>query len=124
MSQFDIREFNKKYEDNIQQKINLQKEKEQTRLKELSDPIYKKTLYDLSIGEILINLKNVVFNIFDDLQSFNTFKSFLSIFVKKDQLKSFLSIFVKKDRMFYSGLLSILIAIIMFLISDIFFIIQ
>ena len=113
---FDIKEFNKLYEKNIQKKIVLRDKKD---IIEVQDD--KKTLYELSIGEIFINFKNIFFEILDDLQSFNTLKSFFSIFVKKESFKSFLIIFIKKNRSFYSGLLLILISLIIYIISEIFF---
>ena len=121
-NQFDIREFNKLYEKKIQEKKDLHEIKNRNIVRDNNNKDNTKYLYDLSIGEIFINFKNVLFEIFDDLQSFNSLKSFISIFIKKQSFKNFLSVFIKKNRSFYTGLLLILISLTIYFISEIFFI--
>lgn len=100
-NEFDVNEFNKAFEE---QQVNDNKEKEE--LDMMKKVIEKEKLHDMSLGKILINMKDEIFGILYDLISIN-YESF----------DTFLDIFTKNNRLFYIGLFLIIICIFLYLIS-------
>ena len=100
---FDIANFNKEFEEKQTKYSAIKSQTEKTNLNKLSREIKKKLLHQLSIGEILINMKDTIFGIYTD---------FLFLDYK--------DILTKENRLFYIGILLILIALIIKIISYIF----
>lgn len=99
MSEFDVRKFNIDFdvEKALQQK--LQKEKEKKKLAELNKEPPKKKIYQLSVGEILIGIKDSWFDILDDIL----------------QGKIGISLFTKNNRLFFIGLTICIIVLVVYL---------
>ena len=102
---FDVKKFNKEFDSEMSiEKKNIQI-KEEEKLKQMSDNENNKKdkLYKMNIFEILIQLKNNVFSMMDDIIHLN-FNNFFS----------------KDDRLFYIGLILILFGLFMSIISYLF----
>ena len=98
--EFDNKEFNKEFE--YKQNLNNNKIEDDNSII-IKD---KKRLHEMSIGEIMINMKNEIFSIIYEILSIN-FNSY----------NSFIKIFIIKNRLFYIGLFLIIICILLFLID-------
>ena len=105
--EFNVLKFNEDYEKMKKQKILDRKMKERNKLKKLNKTLVDKKLHDMSILEILIEFKNNIFGILDDLINFN-FNDF----------NSFLNIFSKNNRLFFIGLMIIFITGIIYIFSQ------
>ena len=96
---YDLGKFNKVFEREQSESDNNTRLKELNTLNQKSQIIEQKSLYDLSISQIMINTKDTWFNVLDDLldQHFR------------------LDIFTKENRLFYIGITLFVIAIILYL---------
>ncbi len=96
---FNPAKFNKAFdEDKAKKKIEIEKT-EKERLAKLNKPDVNKPLYQLSVGEIIIGVKNTFFDIIDDL------------FLGKYDLQ----IFTKDNRLFFIGITCLLFSVILYL---------
>ena len=104
---FDVNKFNQDFEA-IQNK-NL-KEKENDEEKDDDEEVNypKKTLNDMRLGSLFSNMKDEVFGTIYDMLSLNY----------KD---SFTEIFTKNNRLFYIGIFLVLVCIVLYVISYLFF---
>jgi|688.fasta_scaffold858094_1 hypothetical protein len=96
---FDIDKFNRDFDQYKDQRKEEMRERIDKKISELNKPVEQVALYDLSIGQIMINMKDAIFNIIDDLLNFKISKN----------------VFIKQNRLFYIGIFIILIAIILYL---------
>ena len=101
-NEFNINKFNKEFEE-TQTEENIEDD-----LTELNKEITKKKLHDIRLGSILSNMKEEVFGTLYDMLSFNYENSYSEIFTKN-------------NRLFYIGLFLIMICIILYLISYLFY---
>lgn len=90
---FNVDDFNKEFEKNV---VNVEQE---NNIKEITEK--KPLLHELSIAQTLINLKDTLFYILDEIITLN---------IKSD-------IFTKDNRMYYIGLL-IILTIVSILITN------
>ena len=96
---FDIDKFNRQFDQYKIKRKDEMEERIQQKLDELNKPVIETPPYELSIGEIAIKTKDSIFNIIDDLLSFNFSWSILS----------------KEHRLFYLGVFLIVVALIIYL---------
>lgn len=95
---FDIDRFNRDFDQYKQKRKDQMKEEIDRKLAELNRPPEVIPVYNLSIGQILVNMKDSVFDIIDDVINFKIYNGML----------------LKNNRMFYLGLFIIIIALLMF----------
>ena len=99
---FNANDFNKAYEVMKEHKKTITQEYDITYLNQLNqkenENIKHKEIYNQSIYEIMINLKNTINDIFSDIFHFQ-----------------FTNIFVKDGRLFYIGLIFIIIGLLLYL---------
>lgn len=103
-NRFEVDRWNRDFE---QYKERREKEKERKmkeKLDDLNKPVEKVPVYNLPLGQILINTKDALFEILDDLLQFH--------FEKETILKD--------DRLFYIGLILIIISLITYMYFMIF----
>ncbi len=97
--EFDVVQFNKRFE----QALRVEREKrnllERKRLDKLGTSIKDRPIHELTIGEILFNVKDTIFSILDEL-----------VYFKFDSMKTFYAIFTRQKRLFYLGLLIFFLA--------------
>ena len=96
---FNVKEFNVGFEqarDITKAKI---REQEKEKLEELGNVTYQKKITEMSVGEILVGIKNSWFDLVDDLL----------------QKKYTYDTFTKNNRMFFFGLTIIIIIVIIYL---------
>jgi hypothetical protein len=105
--EFDSLKFNENYEKTKKQKNLKRRLKDAEKLKKLNKKLTNKKLHNMSILDILIEFKDSIFNILDDLINFN-FKDF----------NTFLKIFSKNNRLFYLGLLIIFTTSIIYIFTE------
>ena len=103
---FDVNKFNKTFEENQKNKIN--EEEEQEYLDKKSQIITKKNLGEMRLGSIFSTMKDEVFGTIYDMLSFNYEDSYSEIFTKN-------------NRLFYIGLFLIIVCIILYFISYLFY---
>ena len=103
-NEFDISKFNSAFEDKQDFKEN---DKELDTMKKV---IEKEQLHDMSLGKILVNMKDEIFGILYDIITIN--------FNSSD---TFIEIFTKNNRLFYIGLFLIIICIFLYIISYLFY---
>ena len=103
---FDVNQFNKTFEENQKNKIN--EEEEQEYLDKKSQIITKKNLGEMRLGSIFSTMKDEVFGTIYDMLSFNYEDSYSEIFTKN-------------NRLFYIGLFLIIVCIILYFISYLFY---
>lgn len=96
---FDIDKFNRDFDQYKDKRKEEMKDRIDRKLAELNTPPEVIPPYNLSIGQIMINMKDAVFNIIDDLLNF----------------KISWDIILKESRLFYLGILILIIACILFL---------
>jgi hypothetical protein len=96
---FDITKFNAAYEEDAEARKKVAREKERKKLAALNKAPPKKKIYQLSIGEVLIGIKDTWFEIIDDLL----------------QQKFSFDIFTKSNRLFFIGLTVSIIVLIIYL---------
>lgn len=94
-------DFNQKFEQDKELTKQMIKSRERDRLEKLNQNEETKSLWNLSVIELLINTKDAWFETFDDLL---------------DGKFSY-DVFVKNNRLFYYGLTFILISIFVFVFS-------
>lgn len=101
--EFDVNKFNKIYDTILDEKTKERKKKEQEELeKKYGKKDITKNLYELSIGEIVIGFKDAMFGIIYDLTCLN-----INV-----------NTFTKEHRLFYIGILLLLISLMMYIISS------
>jgi len=99
MQRFDMDKFNREFEKTEEEQKQINKEKEEEKLEKLNTPkvetkkIYQNTLYD-----ILIGIKNTWLGILDDILNF----------------QYNLETLTKNNRLFYIGITLVIIALIVF----------
>lgn len=98
---FNLDLFNKKYEDIRKKKQKIVKDTEQKRLSKLNITEFTKKIHEYTVGELLFKLKDSIFGILGDLLRFR-FR---------------LDTFTKNNRLFYLGLLILIIILIIYLFS-------
>lgn len=96
---FDIDRFNRDFDQYKEQRKREMQERLDKKLSELNNPPHEPPAYDLSIGQIAINIKDSMFNIIDDIINF----------------KFTWDILLKSNRLFYLGLVFIIFASIAYL---------
>ncbi|QKF93786.1 hypothetical protein QKU48_gp0328 [Fadolivirus algeromassiliense] len=96
---FDIDKFNRDFDQYKVKRKNEMNEKIQQKLDELNKPPEEIPAYNLSVGQIMINIKDTLFGIIDDLLRFDFTWN----------------VVLKKNRLFYLGLAVIIIASIIYL---------
>lgn len=102
-NRFEVDRFNRDFDQyKVRRKLEMN-ESMRKRLEELNTPEPEPPIYNQPIGKILIDTKDEIFNIIDDLLQF----------------KISVSTFTKANRLFYIGLIIVIIAII-FYIWDLF----
>ena len=94
VDRFDVKEFNKVYNDYISKKKESILEQEERRLDRLNNMKEYIPLHQLSVGQHLINTKDTWFDILDDLLQF----------------RFNIRTFNKQNRLFYIGLTLLIIA--------------
>ena len=98
---FDINKFNRFYEQYREKRKREKRKKMIRRLSELEVPKEKIPIYKESVGNMLVNFKDAIFNTLDDAL----------------QKKFTLVTITKNNRLFYWGMLLIIIALVMYLYS-------
>lgn len=91
--------FNRQFEQYKTQRKEIMGEELQKKLDILNTPPQELPAYDLSIGQIMINIKDTMFNITDDILRFD---------VTSDTI-------LKENRLFYLGLFFVIIACLIYL---------
>jgi|SaaInlV_200m_DNA_3_1039701.scaffolds.fasta_scaffold69949_1 hypothetical protein len=101
--EFDVNKFNKLYDKLSDEQLKEKKKKELEELeKQYGKKDITKNLYELSVGEIVIGFKDAMFGIINDLLHFNiNFNTFS-----------------KEHRLFYLGILLLLISVTIYIISS------
>lgn len=95
---FDIDKFNRDFDQYKDERKKEMAETLKTKLAILNKPKVIIPAYDLSIGQIVINTKDAIFNLLDDILNFNYTSNIL----------------LKQNRMFYLGLALIFIAFLIY----------
>lgn len=96
--QFDVQDFNKKFNEDKAKRKEESKQRELDKLAELNKPVREKRLLEMNFADILIGIKDSWFGILDDLL----------------QQKYTFDTFTKHNRLFFVGLTLILIGLIVF----------
>lgn len=99
--EFNLSQFNKLYREEQLKRINFYRSQEEARLKELDKNQPAPDLLNYTLGQHLINMKNTPFNIGSDLIN--------------DQFSY--RIFTKDNRMFYLGLILVIIFLIYLILA-------
>ncbi len=98
-NRFEVDRFNRDFDQyKMRRKLEMS-ESMRRRLEELNTPEPEPPIYQQPIGKILIDTKDEIFNIIDDLLQF----------------KISISTFTKANRLFYIGLIIIIIAVILYI---------
>lgn len=101
--EFDINKFNELYDKITDEQLKERKKKEQEELeKKYGKKDITKNLYELSIGEIVIGFKDAMFGIIYDLMCLNINTT----------------TFTKEHRLFYLGILFLVISLMVYIISS------
>lgn len=95
----EVDKFNREFDQYKIRRDQTMKQEMEDKLDELNKPTPPTPLYEKSVGEIVISTKDTVFNMIDDTVKFN-----------------FNNFFTKDNRLFYIGLLIIMISLIMLFI--------
>jgi len=96
---FDVDKFNRDFEQYVRKRKDEQKRKLDDKLAQLNEPEPETLIYNKSIGNIFIDAKDSMFKFLDDLL----------------QRKFTLDTFTKDNRLFYIGLVIVVIAVVIFL---------
>lgn len=96
---FNVDQFNRDFDQYKEKRKEEEKEILDRKLDELNKPPLIIPPYALSIGQVMINMQDSIFNTVDDILNFN---------VNQDLL-------LKQNRLFYWGLLFVIIAIVLYL---------
>ncbi len=105
--EFDLGKFNDSFDKSKEEQKQITKINDTAKLNSLNQTISKKSLFQLSTGEMLIGIKDTWFGIIDDIIHLN--------FYTNQGKQSLTSIFIKDDRMFYIGLTLLIIALGLYL---------
>lgn len=97
--QFDVQDFNKKFNEDKAKRKEESKQRELDKLAELNKPVREKRLLEMNFADILIGIKDSWFGILDDLL----------------QQKCTFDTFTKHNRLFFVGLTLMLIGSIVFM---------
>lgn len=95
---FDIDKFNRDFDQYKDKRKEEEKEILDRKLAELNKPPDITPPYNLSVGQIMINMTESTFNTIDDILNFN---------ISQDTL-------LKQNRLFYLGILLIIVALILY----------
>jgi len=95
---FDAAEFNKKFEAQKEVQKKASQQRDDAELAKLNAPEPSKSLYELSLSEIFVGIKDTIFGIMDDILNGNL-----------------TDILVRNDRLFYLGILLMIFTIILYL---------
>lgn len=98
---FDINRFNRDFDQYIDRRKSVMSEMINKKFDELNRPVQEVPIYDLSVGTILLNTKNVLFNILDDLLQGN--------------IRNVWDVFIREHRLFYIGIFLLIIAALVYL---------
>lgn len=101
---FDITDFNKKFDDYLDQERAKRVLTEQKFLEAKDFEVKEKKLHEYTFIELVINMKNAIFDILDDIASLNIT----------------IETFTKDNRLFYTGLLMIIFAVTLVCVNIIF----
>lgn len=96
--EFDLDKFNLYFDQYIDKRKKEMKKSMFLNLSRLNAQVNEIPIYKESLGQILINTKDTLFNILDDMLQFN---------FKKD-------VFTKNNRLFYLGILFLILAIVIY----------
>lgn len=96
---FDVQEFNKQFELDKEQRKLIAQEKDLQKLRQLNETIVEKKLYENTVSDIIIGIKNSWFNLLDDLL----------------EQKFSISIFTRENRLFYIGITLIIMGLLIYL---------
>jgi hypothetical protein len=99
--QFDITEFNAAFEEMLKKQQEEGKKKEAEDLSQLNATFRPKRVHELTIGELLVNMKDAIFDTIDDLLGFD-----FSV-----------ETFTKNNRLFYLGLFVVLFTLILYIVQ-------
>ena len=104
--EFDIKKFNKEYDVEMKKLEKSYKEKQEQLLDEYDEQIIKKNIHNLTLGDVIINMKKIIYNIIIEITTldFNGFDGFVKIFTKE-------------NRMFYFGVFLLIVSFLFFLLS-------
>lgn len=98
---FEVDRFNRDFEQYAERRREVMDKKIKEKLDELNQPEPEPPIYDLPVGDILINTKDGLFNMLDDLLQFNfSWETF-----------------TKDNRLFFIGLTLVLIALFVYVYS-------
>ena len=103
-NELDINKFNELYKKGEIEKNRVKDEERENNLKSLETNNNKKSINELSINEIVDNFKNENFDLIYDLFTFNY-----------SSKNDFYNLFTKNNRLFYFGLLILIICIIFYI---------
>ena len=102
-----LQKFNKKFEEEQEQRKMKIVEMEKEKLRMLTSKKKIKNIHDLTLGEILVNTKNAYFDILIELLS-------------GDYKDGFSKIFTKENRIFYIGVSLLILSFFIYILSFIF----
>lgn len=100
-NKFDINKFNRSYDQYRERRKTIMKERIRKKLEEMNRMPDKTPIYQHSMAQILIDSKDSLFQILDDLLQYK-FES---------------DTFIKKNRLFYLGILFVFIAFVLIIYS-------
>ena len=103
-NKFDIDKFNKSFKENQNKKEEKENLKREEYLKSLENNVKIKSINELTINEIVYNFKNENLDLIYDLFTFNY-----------SSVNEFYNLFSKTNRLFYFGLLLLIICIVFYL---------
>jgi hypothetical protein len=103
-NRFEVDRWNRDFDQYKQRREQEKERKMKEKLDDLNKPVDKIPVYNLPLGKILINTKDSIFDILDDLLQFRFEKETI----------------IKDDRLFYIGLLLVIISMITYLYFMIF----
>ena len=95
---FDIDKFNRDFSQYIQKRKTDMKEILDQKLERLNKPVPVPLVYNLPVGQIIINIKDAFFDILDDIVNFK---------VASDT-------FTRSNRMFYVGIVCVIVALLLY----------
>lgn len=101
-NQFDLKKFNKQYEDVRMKRQKLITEGEKIKLSKLNITSDKKKLHELTIGELIFGMKDALFGILNDLI----------------RLRFVTDTFTKNNRLFYIGFFIIIFVFFLYLVKN------
>lgn len=97
---FNLKQFNLDFEEDLKKRNAERYKREDTTLKQLNTTIEQSHIINMSVGEILVGIKDTWFGIMDDIL----------------MLKFNIRTFTKDDRLFFIGLTIVIIVILTYII--------